>query len=300
MNSRTIGWLAERLGRRTSWRLGRALYLEARGDAGHWLDFETDGEALLQRRMLEHAAATTSGRIVVMDVGANVGDWTHALLDRAAALGLGDRLEVHAFEPVPGTVATLRRRIGAHALARAVRVVPEALSSAPGTLRIHIAGENEGTNSVHADPLKPDLPVVEVKAGSIDDYAAAQGLERIHFIKCDAEGHDMEVLTGARRSFADARVVACQFEYNLRWVYARHYLKDAFDFAAGLPYRLGKVMPGGIETLPAWHPELERFFDGNFVLLHREAARWPGIVDGGFDRFNTWIESRPGTEGGAA
>lgn len=299
MNRGAIGWLVGRLGRRLSWRLGRALYLEARGDAGRWLDFEASGEALLQRRMLEQAASEP-GKIVILDVGANVGAWTLSLLDRAAALRITDRLEVHAFEPVPATAEELRRRVTAHPHGSAVRVVPEALSSAPATLRMFIAGEREGTNSLHADPLRPGLPEIEVRAGTLDEYAAANRLDRIRYLKCDAEGHDLEVLRGARRALEEGRIVACQFEYNLRWVYARHYLKDAFDFAAALPYRLGKVMPDGIELLPEWHPELERFFDGNFVLLHREQARWPGIREGGFDRFNTWAASGAGRDGNGA
>src|SRR5215470_15770129 len=190
MNDGLIGWLAARLGRRLSWRLGRALYLEARGDAGRWLDFEASGEARLQRRMLEHAAAAP-GQLVVFDVGANVGDWTLSLLDRAQPLGLAGRLEVHAFEPVPAAADTLRRRVAAHALGAAVRVVPEALSSVPGTLRMFIAGEREGTNSLHPDALKPGLPELEVRADTLDRYAAAHGLDRIQYVKVDAEGHDL-------------------------------------------------------------------------------------------------------------
>jgi FkbM family methyltransferase len=295
MTNGAISWLAARLGRRMSWRLGRALYLEARGDAGSWLDFEASGEALLQRRMLEHFAAS-HGPLVVFDVGANVGGWTLALLDCTASLGIADRLEVHAFEPVPSTVATLRRRIGAHALGRLVRVVPEALSSEAGAMRIFVAGENEGTNSLHADPMRPGLPEVEVRARTLDEYAESLGLARIHYLKCDAEGHDLEVLRGGRRSFEAGRIAACQFEYNLRWIYARRFLRDAFEFAADLPYRIGKVTPRGVETYRAWHPELERFFDGNYVLLHRELARWPGIEEGEFDRWNTFHVERGRTQ----
>ncbi|MGH7741564.1 MAG: FkbM family methyltransferase, partial [Candidatus Eiseniibacteriota bacterium] len=268
MNHSLIEWLTARLGRRTAWRLGRAFYLEARGDLSHWIDLSADGERLLQRRMLEHSGAA-SGRIVVFDIGANVGDWTIALLDQAAALGLAERIEVHAFEPVPATLETLRRRLTAHTLGGRVRVVPQAVSSAAGACAMFIAGPNQGTNSLHDDPLRPGLPRIEVQATTVDDYTRSLGLDRIHYLKCDAEGHDMEVLLGARAAFAAGRVTACQFEYNLRWVYARHFLKDAFDFAATIPYRLGKVTPQGIETFRGWHPELERFFDGNYVLLHR-------------------------------
>jgi len=91
-------------------------------------------------------------------------------------------------------------------------------------------------------------------------------LEIIHFLKCDTEGHDMEVLRGAKRLFDEQRVVVCQFEYNLCWVYSRHFLKDVFDYVADTAYRVGKVTPRGVETYRAWHPELEKFFEGTTAI----------------------------------
>jgi len=99
----------------------------------------------------------------------------------------------------------------------------------------------------------------------------------------DAEGHDREVLEGGRRLFADGRVDLAQFEYNARWVDARHYLRDAFEFAEALDYRIGKVTPRGVEFYGTWHPELESFKEGNYVLIRRtlddhdiEAVTWWG------------------------
>ena len=70
-------------------------------------------------------------------------------------------------------------------------------------------------------------------------------------MKIDTEGHDLTVLRGARTLLADHRVAVVQFEYNHRWVFARAFLRDAFDFLASLGYLVGKLTPKGVEFYPA-------------------------------------------------
>ena len=63
-----------------------------------------------------------------------------------------------------------------------------------------------------------------------------------------------------------------QFEYNHRWVFARAYLRDAFDLLTGLGYRIGKLTPKGVEFYPGWDAELETFVEGNYVACEPRAA----------------------------
>jgi len=53
-------------------------------------------------------------------------------------------------------------------------------------------------------------------------------------------------------------------------------------------YSVGKVTPNGIELYQDWHPELERFFEGNYILLHSEALHWFATMTGKFDTYNTY------------
>ena len=99
----------------------------------------------------------------------------------------------------------------------------------------------------------------------------------------------MEVLKGAESLFAKRKVDVWQFEYNHRWIWARHYLRDVFAFADSYNYQVGRLTPSAIELFEAWHPELEQFIEGNYVLLEREAAGWLEAKFGYFDRFNTWV-----------
>ena len=77
------------------WRLGRKMYTCARGDGGA-NDPRTNGEYWLLERVLKKA----SGPQVLLDVGANKGNWTA----RAVELSAGaNSIHVHAFEPSPAT-----------------------------------------------------------------------------------------------------------------------------------------------------------------------------------------------------
>ena len=83
--------------------------------------------------------------------------------------------------------------------------------------------------------------------------------------------------------------MACQFEYNYLWIYSRHYFKDVFDFIKGTGYCVGKITPGGVELYEQWHPELDRFIAGNYLLLHPDALNWFVTHKGQFDAYNTYV-----------
>jgi FkbM family methyltransferase len=246
-----------------------------------------NGEQLLQRQVLDRFTASNE-RLVMFDVGANVGDWTLSALREASTRRMEKRLEIHAFEPVPATFRVLQDRIGRSPMAQAVRAVASAMSSRTGTAEMHVGGETAGTNSLHPDGMNPDGARVRIDTITALDYCSGNGVGTVHVLKCDTEGHDLDVLVGAKRLFDDERIVICQFEYNHRWIYSRHYLKDVFDLFQGGPYRVGKVTPTGVELYGGWHPELERFFEGNYVLLHPEGVRWLTTRTGRFDESNVY------------
>ena len=96
------------------------------------------------------------------------------------------------------------------------------------------------------------------------------------------------MLRGARELLREQRIDVLQFEYNHRWVHARAFLKDVFDLVADLPYEVARITPDGLETLPGWHFELERFFEANYLLVRRPALDWFPCRRGGFDASNAY------------
>jgi hypothetical protein len=63
-----------------------------------------------------------------------------------------------------------------------------------------------------------------------------------------------------------------QFDYGVNFIDARAYLKDIFDLVAGLPYNIYKLHADGLRRVPGYHPELECFQNGLYVLARRD---WP-------------------------
>lgn len=238
------------------WRSGRKLYLYARREGPNHP--ARNGEYWLLDAIIRRAAGSS---LTFLDVGANVGDWTaHALgcLARRARSGV-----VHAFEPAPAAHAQLERRFAGEP-----RVVARstALSDQRGTAPLYLVGAVAGTNSLVDQGIGSPICVPVTR---VDDYLAEHAIEHVTLLKSDAEGLDLAVLRGGLGALDAGRIDAWQFEYNARWVHARAFLRDVFELLAARPYVLGKLFGNGVEVFDAWHPELERYFETNFVLLRK-------------------------------
>lgn len=266
-----IATLVSLLGRERAWRLGRALYMRARGEKATNA-IADNGEALLIRRAVE--AGDVRRSLVFLDVGANLGEWTETAL--AAARASGRSLQVHVFEPTPAAAGGLERLFGASSSAIVHRI---ALSDRSGTGRFSIFGDTAGTNSLEADDFASPEQVIEVSLLTGADFAAAQGLGAIDLVKVDTEGHDFSVLAGFEPLLASGAVGAAQFEYNSRWLAAHRSLRDVFELASCTGYRLGRVTAAGIELADRWNPECDRFFEDNFVLVRPDMVTKLGGIE---------------------
>lgn len=255
-------------GRRAVIRAARYVLLRARLDYPN--EMTVNGESALQRWML---GLTPDGELHVADVGANVGRWSRSLLAAASAAGRAADLRLHAFEPDAAAYARLERALdGAPAILSAV-----ALSDRHGTAAFHAVAPAAGTNSLHPAPGTA-VTAEDVSTITLDSYAAQAGVARFALVKIDTEGHDLTVLRGARALLAEHRIAVVQFEYNHRWVFARAFLRDAFEFLGDLGYRIGKLTPKGVEFYPGWDPDLETFAEGNYVACDPAVAgRLPSL-----------------------
>lgn len=141
---------------------------------------------------------------VVVDVGANVG--THTL---AFASFVGETGKVIAIEPQPDVHALLRRNVVNNGLDEIVRSIPAGAASGTDVALVPRLVETDGCNlgTVRlsafdpAQPLSDDLLQVEVV--TLDGL----GLDRLDFLKIDAEGAEADALRGAGAAIASFRPV---------------------------------------------------------------------------------------------
>lgn len=240
------------------WRIGRKLYCLARGDVPNRPD--SNGEYWL----LEQFFGGVKEKTIVLDVGANKGDWACRALDEAKRSGAD--VVVHAFEPCSGTRALLAQRLADR---DNVQIHATALSSASGAAEFYSNGVGWGTNSLSAVSGSESETV---QLTTLDAFLGDNGIDRVGFLKIDTEGFDFDILKGAQDTLANGRVELVQFEYNWRWLINHASLRDVFELMKGKPYRIGKMIGHAIEVFDQWHFELDRYFENNYVLI-REGSR---------------------------
>jgi FkbM family methyltransferase len=170
----------------------------------------------------------------VLDIGANVGDWTIAMAARVGPLG-----KVIAFEPVPYLAQTIVKtaRVNRHGW---VEVQQLALGATDGTTEFSVERANSGGSRIGR--VEGDFSQITVEAKRLDSFFASRpDLNRVDFIKIDVEGFEEAVLQGARASLARFRP-GLLFESGLESAEQRKSIHDVLsDYEP-----IGAAVPGGL------------------------------------------------------
>lgn len=205
----------------------------------------------------------------VLDIGANYGLYTYH-----ASNAVGDSGRVYAFEPIPYTVATLRRVCRLLRL-RNVELVPFGCSDESGTVKFSLPLQSNNTLSAGLAFMSVDAEAtstrsskavwqrtreVEAQVVRIDDYLPH--LSDVSLIKVDIEGADLLALRGARSTIERNRPVVVM-EVEPRW-YESYGINadDIVEFFVGLNYGMYKCVGGELLRTTA-----DEFSGNNRVFL---------------------------------
>ncbi|CAN5757374.1 hypothetical protein BH23GEM11_BH23GEM11_06700 [soil metagenome] len=150
---------------------------------------------------------------VVFDVGANDG---RSVLKMQGYL---PSPAIHAFEPVSSTFEILRS-LTSHL--ENVHCYNVALGASAGEHKIYLH-ERASKNSFSRDWYEPHGSET-VRVTTLDAIMDEQGLDFIHFLKIDTEGHELEVLRGARNALASSRIAIIQVEVGFDKTVSPHTL----------------------------------------------------------------------------
>jgi FkbM family methyltransferase len=133
-----------------------------------------------------------------VDIGANVGWYTKALADRVGKDG-----RVYSIEPIPPTFGLLQHGVGVFGLDN-VDLHQIGLSDMEGVVNMEVPAYQEGGANFYMARIVADD--VERMPGSAEtftvtvrslDSVISTLRDRIAFIKCDVEGHELPVILGA-------------------------------------------------------------------------------------------------------
>lgn len=130
---------------------------------------------------------------VILDIGAQMG-----LMSKVFADLTGPNGKVFAFEPAPPTFRVLCETIRMNHLQNTVKPVQKAVSDKKGKTTFYISDVPlDPANSLVDYERQHRTGGIDVDLISIDDFVTDETLQKLNFIKIDAEGAEYGVLKGA-------------------------------------------------------------------------------------------------------
>jgi FkbM family methyltransferase len=199
---------------------------------------------------------------VVFDVGANVGQFAFRLLNT-----FGPAVKLWSFEPCRSSFLSLQRDLSSRPN---VILVNAAVGSKVGEVEMFSPAEKSKLASLYDRTSTWEGARREaVAATTIDGYCAQFGIRKVHFLKIDVEGHELEVLRGAKGMLDSNGIDFIQFEFSAAHIDARVFFRDFFDLLKSR-YEIYRVLQNGLAEVKEYNPELELFKRAtNYLAVRR-------------------------------
>lgn len=204
---------------------------------------------------------------VVMDVGANRGHYAEKVMTGSPDATL------YAFEPHPVTFRALQQVAERHDF----EAINCGMGAEIGTLQLYDR-QADGDGTEHASLYREviegihNVPAiaVEVCVSTIDTFIAQRGIKRVTLLKIDTEGHEYQVLLGAKQALEQGIIDMIQIEFNQMNVISRVFFRDFYTLLSGT-YEMYRLLPGGLLPLSKYRsPQCEIFAFQNLLFVRRD------------------------------
>ncbi len=194
---------------------------------------------------------TDKSDFILFDVGANLGNY--ALYSK----NINSAISIHCFEPVNSTFSKLVENL------KHLNVITnnQALSNTSGIAKIFVYSDLCESNSIDHHPhLDSNFQSKEetISVITLDDYCKKHQITYISFLKIDVEGHEVQVLEGAKENILNKTINVIQFEYNKLWKNTQNKLEDAFNLLNS-NYDIYRLTPWGKIKINNFNHRLENF-----------------------------------------
>lgn len=238
------------------------LYYQSNGILKYWND-TVSGEEFVINKVLKNYF--NKDEVNLFDIGANVGNYSKKL--RAAF----PDAKIYAFEPNPNTFEMLNSNM------KSLEVYCYSLGLSSQISQQKIYTYARETDSEHTSFYKSvitdlhkdnNILEIECKTVSLDEFCESQKITYIDFIKIDTEGHELEVLSGAKTMIAENKIGIIQFEFNEMNIISRVFLKDFYDILKD--YNIYRLDSNRLIPLFEYNSTNEIFKFQNFLAVNKK------------------------------
>ncbi len=195
-------------------------------------------------------------QIVIFDVGANVGNWTDAIIEKNL------KISVHCFEPSQHAYSLLQNKFQDY---NNVILNNFALGaeSTQGLLWADTPGS--GLASIYRRNLKhfkKEMNYSEkVKINTLDNYINENNVQP-DILKIDVEGNELAVLQGGLHNIEKCKVI--QFEFGGCNIDSRTYFQDFYYFFLDAGFEIYRLSERGLLKLDSYSELDENFRVTNY------------------------------------
>jgi FkbM family methyltransferase len=196
---------------------------------------------------------------LVLDVGANVGAWS------AALLRLVPNATVVAFEPSTVAYAALESALGGDPRVTCVQAAVGARegeatlwADAPGSGMASLSRRQLDHAGIAFDHSEP------VRMVTLDAWCDEASIHPV-LVKMDVEGHEWEVLQGAARLLSEVAVV--QFEFGGANIDTRTYFHDFHALLTDAGFDIHRLGPRGLQPVRSYREQDETFRTTNYLAV---------------------------------
>lgn len=183
---------------------------------------------------------------VVVDVGANVGSFT-----LKASKEVGQQGRIIAFEPERRNYDWLCRNLRINKCSK-VLPVNSAISDFNGTADFYVKEVPLQNTLLPQTTLSIEthtMATVKVKVRMLSSFLGEFGIDKIDFLKVDAEGVELEVLKGSVELLEDKKIR----KISLAAYHSRDQVKIISDFLRNLGYQVSVFRNEGLSHFPLQH-----------------------------------------------
>ncbi|MDP4679560.1 MAG: FkbM family methyltransferase [Cyclobacteriaceae bacterium] len=227
-------------------------------------NYRQNGERHLLNSLKNYLSNEKS--ITIFDVGANVGDYSNSVIE----IFNDSTFHLTSFEPLKSTFEQLRKNVQN---SENINLINKGLSNKEDKLIIHFDKEASKLTSLYPrklDHVNIDFSLEEeIEVTTLDVYCSQNAIEKIHFLKIDVEGHEMEVFNGAEKLIENKNIDFIQFEFGGTNIDSRTFFRDFFSLL-NAEFRIYRIVKDGIVELTKYSEALEVYLSCNYLAVRKE------------------------------